>query len=119
MQYQFSLPMQFRVSGEKVWHDAWTNSMSLKEIVFRADITLKVGKTVNIQLFLPSSRDGQCRGMIVSKAKVTRSWFVSEMPKHAFTVAALTSSRILRPDPANSLHKLVPMSGGADKCRNP
>lgn len=99
MQYQINLPMQFRVPGEKPWHNAWIDSMSLREIIFKTEGALDPGKTLNIHLLLPQPRGGHYQGVIVAKATVTYSKPLSEPPGHVSILAALSSLRLLRLNP--------------------
>jgi hypothetical protein len=99
MQFQISLPMRFRIRGEKVWHEAWADSMSVSEIVFRGDKVIEIGRILDVRLVLPQPGTGRRGGTIVSKAKVMQSWPGSENPDQAFTVAALAGPRLLRFSP--------------------
>lgn len=101
VQFRIALPMRFRIVGERAWHDAWTDSMSLTEIVFTGDDEMEIGKTLDVRVVLPQLGGGQYGGAIVSKAKVTRSWSVSQMPGQVFCAAALTGPRLLRLNPEN------------------
>src|SRR5215469_10814924 len=93
MQFQISLPMRFRVRGDRVWRDAWVDSMSPTEIVFRGDEVLEIGKTLDIRLVLPQRGIGRQGGTIVSKARVTQTWRLPEKPRQAFVAASLTGPR--------------------------
>jgi predicted metalloprotease len=96
IQFQVSLPMRFRIRGERAWHDAWADSMSAAEIIFRGDEVMEIGETLDIRLGLPQPGIGRHGGTIVSKAKVTQSWRLSEKPEQAFIAAALSGPRLIR-----------------------
>ena len=95
-QFRISLPMRFRIQGERVWHHAWIDSMSLTEIIFRGDEVIEIGKTLDVRVLLPKFGGGRSRGTIASKAKITRSWSVSKARGQTFSAAVLTGSRLLR-----------------------
>lgn len=99
--FQIGLPMRFRIAGERFWRDGWADTMSLTEIVFRGEDGVEIGKTIDIRLVLrrPSSRERG--GTIVSKAKVTRSLPLPEMPGYTAMTAELNSPRLLRFNPEN------------------
>jgi hypothetical protein len=73
--------------------------MSSTEIVFRGDEAMEIGKALDIRLVLPRPGNGRRGATIVSKAKVTRSWLVSETPEQAFTSAVLIGPRLLHFSP--------------------
>lgn len=104
MQFHISLPMRFRILGERVWHDAWANSMSSTEIVFHGEESMEIGKTLDIRVSLPQqSGSGRRGGTIVSKAKVTRSLPLSQNSQQSLIAAALTGARLLRSNPENGI----------------
>lgn len=96
MQFQISLPLRFRLLGENIWHDAWADSMSATEIVFRGGEVMEIGKTIHIRLVLPLPGIGRHGGTIVSKATVMQSWPLSTHPVQAIIAAALKRPRLFR-----------------------
>ena len=100
-QFQISLPMRFRIMGERVWREGCVDSMSLTAIVFRGEEEMEIGTAFDIRLVLPRVRSNRRGGTIVSRGKVTRSWPLSETPGQVFVAAALTGPRLLRFSPEN------------------
>lgn len=102
LRFQIHLPMRFRILGERIWHDAWADSMSLTSIVFRGDEMMEIGKTLDIRLMLPRPEGRRSGGTIVSRARVIRSSPLSEASGQAIISAALASPRLLRYMPEKS-----------------
>jgi hypothetical protein len=116
MQFKISLPMRFRIRGQKVWQDAWVDSMSAAEIIFQGDVVMEIGKALDIRIVLPQPGIGRQGGTIVSKAKVTESRPLSEKPRQACIVARLSTPRLLRFGPDSSSNERA-FGGGKNRKR--
>lgn len=100
--FQVSLPMNFRIFGEKVWHEGWTETMSVTEMLFRTSKSAEPGKGMEFRISLPSPQHGSRGGTIVGRAKVLRCFGVTELPGQNLIVASVSRPRLLHFDADSS-----------------
>lgn len=95
IRFQVNLPMRFRIFGEKVWREAWVETMSVTEILFRSSTDVGESKGMDIRITLPSPHSGAHGGTIVAKAKAVRCLPVSDLRGQFLTVASISGARLL------------------------
>lgn len=95
IRFHVSLPMRFRILGERVWREACAETVSISEVLFRTSTELEAGKGVDVRILLPSPQRGSRGGVIVGKGRVMRCFTVSDVPGEMFVTAVLSSLRLL------------------------
>ena len=95
IRFQVNLPMRLRIFGERVWREAWIETMSVTEVLFRSSTDVGESRGMDIRITLPSPQSGAHGGTIVAKAKAVRCLPASDPHGQFLTVASISGARLL------------------------
>jgi len=94
--YEIGTAIRYRVRGEREWHEAVTENISISGVLMRAPRPLDSKAAVELRFFLPVELDGECAAEVFCRGFVIRS-SKCRIPAGSFIIAAkILHARFLR-----------------------
>jgi len=73
LKFSLQTDLQYRIHGEKQWHDGKTVNVSVSEIVFEVSDDLTIGAVIDIQYVLPIASHPSIHSTVHCQGEVIRN----------------------------------------------